>query len=128
MNDLSVLPQLLHHAQTYDAFFNTSSCNFSALSLNGLEGLIPPELSPNAKSCRRVSHALLAVTLRHFQVLNTFDSVHSCSSSLSRLTQVRNPEALLCLRTPCTAPVPNCTSVEMRTNATYLNSLSTHSL
>jgi hypothetical protein len=88
------------------------------LLFDNFEGFILPELFPTLSlkedSC---THSLRKI----LQLLQRIEVLRLCALPAAVVSQqflrFANSETLLGLRTPCTAPVPSCTSEGMRTKA-----------
>jgi hypothetical protein len=83
VNDQVFLQNLSTCTQTYDAFLKlqvTTSLRCPSTVSKALSFL---SFYNSESFQKRLLHALLAATFKHFQVLNPFDSAHTCSSSLS---------------------------------------------
>jgi hypothetical protein len=120
--DFAVSPQRISTIRSSSE--NLSSCGPSLLCLliDSFERSNPSEISTALRLLDKPLHALLAVD---FQALPSVENPSTlrtpAATVLQCFTQVHNPEASLSLRTPCMAPVPNCTSMEMRTKYSLLS-------
>jgi hypothetical protein len=85
--------------------------------------------SSSFKSSERIPLlAPLAATFKHFQVLEVFDSMHSCSNSPSTLAQVFNPKLHLACALLAWLLCLSALWVNENKSYLYLNPLSMHSL
>jgi hypothetical protein len=78
----------------------------------------PSKHSPSLYLSEKHLYALLVATFRTFPSAEIPSALCTPAAVVSKLfAQVRNPETSLSLGTPCTTPVLDCTSVEMRTKS-----------
>jgi hypothetical protein len=106
--------------------------NFKVLGLfpsfDPFEGSNPYDFSHNFESFRKLLLALLAVYLQTPSSVELPSTLHTPAAVVSQqVIQVTKLEALFSPCTPCTTPMPNYTSKEMRTKA-ILSELSETSL